>query len=56
VAAGSQVARRQPHLSCRRPAATRRYFAWWWVTIIAVAFTVWYEPYVMAFSAYPGLK
>jgi hypothetical protein len=33
-----------------------RYFIWWWVTICAVAFTVWYEPYVMAFAQYPGLE
>ncbi len=33
----------------------RRYFTWWWITIFAVAFTVWYEPYVMAFAQHPGL-
>lgn len=31
-----------------------RYRMWWWLTIVAVAFTVWYEPYVMAFAATPG--
>jgi hypothetical protein len=31
-----------------------RYRSWWWTTIMAVVFTVWYEPYMMAFSPSAG--
>ncbi len=32
-----------------------RYRTWWWWTIIIVAFTICFEPYVLAFAEYPGL-